>query len=132
MSFAFGKVSLERLSTCDADSQKVAKLAITRSPIDFGIACGGRSPADQMIAFKTGKSKCDGVKNKSKHNYIPSQAFDVYAFVNGKASWDENHMCIIAGVIMACASELGINIRWGGTFGSDSFNGWDKPHYEKV
>jgi peptidoglycan LD-endopeptidase CwlK len=128
----FSKTSLNRLYTCDPRLIKVAEKAIEISPIDFGIACGNRSIEDQLKAFKEKKSKCDGIKKKSMHNYSPSKAFDVYAWVNGKASWDKKHLSIIAGVILSVAKSLDIDIRWGGTFGSDEFDGWDMPHFELI
>lgn len=128
----FSKTSLDRLYTCDPRLIKIAEEAIKVSPVDFGIACGARSIEDQQKAFKEGKSKCDGIKNKSNHNYNPSKAFDFYAWVNGKASWDKVHLAIIAGVILTVAKQHDIDIRWGGTFGSNSFDGFDFPHIELV
>lgn len=131
MSFSFSKTSLARLYTCHPDLIKVLEEAIKISPIDFGVACGHRTIEEQQEAYKQKKSKCDGIKNKSKHNHNPSLAVDVYAWVNGKASWDKKHLCIVAGVILSVAKSLDIDIRWGGTFGSNEFKGWDMPHFEK-
>lgn len=123
---SFSKTSLDRLHTCNPNLIKVFEKAITTCPIDFGIACGYRSPAEQMEAYKAKKSKCDGIKNKSKHNSNPSNAVDVYAFVNGKANYDKQNMALIAGCVLSIAKEMGVNLVWGG-----SWTGFiDMPHYE--
>lgn len=135
--YQFGTTSKERLATCHEDLQKVFEAAIALSPVDFGIACGHRSIDDQKKAFDEGKSKIDGVNKKGKHNYSPSLAVDVYAFVNGKASWDSNELCVIAGVVLAVAANYGIKLRWGGNWDMDGQiisdqNFIDLPHFELV
>ena len=137
MSYKFGKTSLERLSTCDDRLQNLFMIAISRSPVDFGIAEGHRTIARQKKLYDEGKSKIDGVTRKGKHNYSPSRAVDVYAWVNGKASWDKKHLILIAGVVLACAKEARIDIRWGGNWDGDGEiisdqNFIDLPHYELI
>lgn len=133
--YAFGITSLKRLSTCDPRLSAVLLLAIDRSPIDFGIAEGHRSLERQKELFDEGKSKVDGVTRKGKHNYTPSQAVDVYAFINGRASWEGSSLLFIAGVIFSCASELGLRLRWGGNWDQDGEIVTDQkfqdfPHFE--
>ena len=59
-----------------------------------------------------------------------------YAYVNGKASWEKHHLAMVAGVILSTAKRLkkagkvSVELTWGGTFGSDDFNGWDMPHIQ--
>lgn len=113
----------------------VAEEAIAVSPVDFGIPEDGGVRADerQNQLFKLGKSKADGYKKKSKHQPAPDgygKALDVFAYVNGRASWDMVHLAIIAGVFFAVAARRGVKLRWGGTFGSTEFKGWDAPHFE--
>ena len=74
MSYKFGKTSLERLSTCDDRLQNLFMIAISRSPVDFGIAEGHRTIARQKKLYDEGKSKIDGVTRKGKHNYSPSRS----------------------------------------------------------
>jgi peptidoglycan L-alanyl-D-glutamate endopeptidase CwlK len=110
--------------------------AIKYSPIDFGVpSAGGMRTKDQQKAlFDDGKSKCDGIKTLSKHQR--GEALDFFAFVNGKASWDKVHLSLVAAVILSTAKRLkseGViysDFRWGGTFGSKEFKGWDMPHIE--
>ena len=128
--FEFSTRSLLRLQGVDEELYKLIKLALSRSPIDFGIPeYGGlRTPEDQKKLFDKGLSKADGIIKKSYHQ--TGKAVDVFAFVNGKASWDEQHLALIAGVVLSCAKEVGLNITWGGTFGSKEFKGWDRPHFQ--
>ena len=129
--FEFGSTSNKNLLSCHDDIIKVMEYAIRISPIDFGISDGHRSLIKQKECFDNGKSKCDGIIKKSKHNYYPSLACDVYAYVNGKASWDPRHMTMISGCVLSVAEILGIKLKWGGVFGSKDFTGWDMPHYQK-
>lgn len=106
--------------------------SIKDSPIDFGIPNDGglRSSEKQYELYKRGKSLLDGNIKKSKHQ--TGEAVDIYAYVNGKASWDDVHLAMVAGVVLSKAKERGLQVRWGGEFGSKDFNGWDKPHFELI
>lgn len=140
--YHFSKTSQNRLKTCTSDLQKVFNLAIKRSKVDFGIASGHRPTDEQQRLYAQGRTVpgpivtyVDGIKKKSEHNYKPSKATDVYAWVNGRASWDEKHLCYIAGVVMSCAEELGVPLRWGGNWDGDGEiisdqQFMDLPHYE--
>ena len=138
MSYQFSKVSIERMKGVHPDLITIFSEAIKNSPIDFGIPESGgiRSAGQQNILFQQGVTKCDGIQTKSKHQ--TGEALDVFAYVNGKASWNKNHLCLIAGVILSTAKRLKkegkvqVEIKWGGTFGSDNFQGWDLPHFEII
>lgn len=133
--YSFSKSSLAKLLTVHKDLQDVFLAAIRVSPIDFGISHGLRTQAEQQELYAQGRTKqgnivtkADGVKLRSKHQ--DGLAVDVYAFINGKVSYDDVHLALIAGVVLSEAASRNIPIRWGGTFGSKVFKGWDKPHYE--
>lgn len=132
MAFSFSTTSLCRLNTIDKDLQELMLCAIELSPIDFGIPeFGGlRSEEEQFELYRKGLSKCDGVTIKSYHQI--GKAIDIYAYVDGKASWDKVHLAIIAGVVLGEAKRMNLNVRWGGTFGSKVFKGWDMPHFELI
>jgi len=92
------------------------------------LTCTHRSVEEQQVIFKRNKqgkilTRCDGVIKKSKHNYIPAQAFDVAVIIDGKAQWQEVFYIPLGRAI----GELGYaeRIRWGGHF---SFK--DYPHME--
>jgi len=119
MYYRFSRTSEARLLTCDYRWQKIMRLAIQRSVIDFGIACGHRSDAEQQAVYAAGKSEKDGVVNKSKHQTNPSIAIDVYAWVNGKENWELVYMAYLAGLFRSIAIELGYSIRWGANWDND-------------
>jgi len=140
--YKFSNTSLERLNSCDINIQRVMDLAISRSDIDFGIAQGYRSVKEQQDLYAQGRTVpgdivtyVDGVNKKSNHNYYPSKAVDIYAWVDGRAIWDSRELCYLAGVIISCAKELGVNLRWGANWDSDGIiitdhDFVDLPHFE--
>ena len=138
MCYQFSKLSVERMKGVHPDLITIFSETIKNSPIDFGIPESGgiRSAGQQNILFQQGVTKCDGIQDKSKHQ--TGEALDVFAYVNGKASWNKSHLCMIAGIVLATAKRLKkegkvqSEINWGGTFGSDKFQGWDLPHFEIV
>lgn len=140
--FVFSETSKKRLATCHEDLQKIAKMAIQVTPIDFGIAEGHRSIERQQELYERGLTKMDGIENIGKHNHEPSEAFDVFAYVNGSACYDKETLCLLAGVLFSCAAVLrakGIiesNLRWGGNWDRDQViikdqKFQDLVHYEK-
>ena len=157
----FSQSSTDKLSTCEKDLQLVMRESIKVSLVDFGIGEGHRPDERQLSLFKQGrelvsdvwrivdKSKVvtniDGIKVKGKHNYLPSKAVDITIYVPGHPEWtyDNEHLCYVAGVIMATAERLyndGLithKIRWGGNWDSDGIilkdqNLADRPHFEII
>jgi len=124
--FKLGKNSINNMAGIDGRLIDIADVAITLSNIDFGIPSTGglRSEADQAKLFTAGKSKCDGRTNKSYHQ--SGKAVDVYAYVDGKASWDKLHLALIAAAMLQASAQLGHELKWGGLWKS-----WqDYPHFE--
>tara|TARA_R110002124_G_scaffold98306_2_gene243750 strand:+ start:278 stop:661 length:384 start_codon:yes stop_codon:yes gene_type:complete len=120
----FSKTSLARRSGVDGRLVEISDLAIKICPIDFGIPGDGgiRTPERQQELFNEGLSKCDGFKNKSFHQ--TGLALDVYAYVDGAASWDTEHLAVVAAAMLQAASQLGYKLEWGGLWP------WDKPHFQ--
>ena len=126
MSFKLGKNSINNLAGVDGRLIAIADLAIELTNIDFGVPSTGglRTEADQAKLFADGVSKADGVNNKSYHQ--SGKAMDVYAYVDGKASWDKLHLAVIASAMLQASSQLGYKLKWGGLWKS-----WqDYPHFE--
>jgi peptidoglycan L-alanyl-D-glutamate endopeptidase CwlK len=125
--FVLGKRSRERLQGIDSDLIEVVELALTISKIDFGIPeFGGlRTEEDQRGLYTAGASKCDGIVNKSYHQ--TGRAFDIYAYVDGKASWDKHHLTACAAAILQAAIILGVPLEWGGNWKTFV----DMPHFQK-
>ena len=143
MAFQFSESSEKNMEGVHPELVAVFRASLKASPIDFGIPKDGGvrtgKRQNQMYHDPDIETKCDGFIDRSNHQ-IPTgeeygKALDFYAYV-GKASWEAHHLSMVAGVILSTAQRLynegaiSIKIRWGGTFGSDSFNGWDMPHME--
>jgi len=108
----FGKTSQDKLNTCHPDLQRLMSEVIKL--YDFTILEGERTLQQQQTYFKEGKSKLDGIKKKSKHQNKPSLAVDIAPF---PIDWnDTKRFYFLAGLVMAKADELGIKIRWGGSW----------------
>lgn len=107
---------------------EISNLAIQITDIDFGHPSdsGLRTAARQRDLFLDGKSQCDGYEIESFHQ--TGKALDFYAFVNGKASWDEYHLAMVAAAFLQAASLLGYKLRWGGLW--KGFK--DYPHVQLV
>lgn len=151
-----GKSSRKKLDTCDPDLQLIIEESIKVSDIDFGIAQGERTIELQQLYFDQGKSKInpkaysslEKLLSKAKHIVdgeirLLSDAVDIYAYVNGKASWNPKYLCYIGGVIMSTANRLYeegrimYKLRWGGNWDNDGEiitdqNFQDLPHYELI
>ena len=126
MGFKLGKNSINNLAGVDGRLIAIADLAIELTNIDFGVPSTGglRTEADQAKLFADGVSKADGVNNKSYHQ--SGKAMDVYAYVDGKASWDKLHLAVIASAKLQASAQLGYKLKWGGLWKS-----WqDYPHFE--
>ena len=126
MSFKLGANSLNNRAGVDPRLIEISDRAIKISIIDFGIPSSGglRTTKDQAALFTAGKSKADGRTNKSYHQ--TGRALDVYAYVDGKASWSVEHLAIVSVAMMQAANELGYKLESGGLW--SSFTDW--PHFQ--
>lgn len=132
--FILSERSLKRLEGVEEDLVKVVRLAIKRTPVDFGVAWlgGFRTPEEQNQLFKDGYSQKDGYEKLSKHQF--GEAVDLNVFVGSKVVINKEMSCIVAGVMFACAAELDIILRWGldwdgnGNVLDNKFN--DMYHFE--
>lgn len=130
----FSESSASKLATCHPELIRLFNEVVKYH--DCTIICGVRSDFDQKKAFAEGKSKKDGVKNRSMHQtskeHPYSRAVDVSPF---PIDWNDlKRFYFFAGIVKGVASQLGIKLRWGGDWDSDndfkdnSFN--DLPHFE--
>lgn len=148
MGFSLGTNSSSKLASCHEDLQKIFKLAIQRTKVDFGISEGFRSIERQKKLFDEGKSKIDGVTQKGKHNYWPSLAVDIFTYhpdleTRRKLAYDKSHLSYLAGIVDACAEDLyeakliTHKIRWGANWDRDGIIDYDQsfddfPHFELI
>jgi len=133
--YRFGKASMDRYITLHQGLQRVAWKSLELGLMDFTIVCGFRSEADQNRAFAEDKSKVQWPD--SKHNVCPSKAMDLAPYVNGKISWNWYHCSVLAGIVLATAKHLGVELRWGGDWNrsgdpitGQKFN--DLVHFELI
>lgn len=117
--FRLSQRSLKRLEGVEPDLVNIVCLAIERTPVDFGVAWMGglRTREEQNQLYKDKVSTKDGYLRLSKHQF--GEAVDLQVYVGGTAVQSEKMQCIIAGVMASCASELGMEIRWGGDWDRD-------------
>ena len=124
----FGRKSKERLNTCESNLQKVFNEVIKH--VDCSVLEGYREKDRQNKLYEEGKTKVrypDG-----RHNRQPSSAVDVTPY---PVDWkDRERQTLFAGFVIGVASQMGINLRWGGDWDQDfqvvdnRFD--DFPHFE--
>ena len=124
----FGRKSKERLATCEEDLQVLFKEVIKY--VDCSILEGHRGEDRQNALYKEGKTKV--LYPRGRHNADPSRAVDVVPY---PVDWeDRERMTLFAGFVLGIASQMGINIRWGGDWDKDfevKDNMFDDfPHFE--
>lgn len=128
---AFGVYSRTRLVTCDPRLQQLFNEVVKH--FDCRVLCGHRTEAEQNQALHDGYSKL--AWPLSKHNTNPSMAVDV---VPWPVDWeDRERMVYFAGLVKGVALGLGLKVRWGGDWDSDTEVMDEKglrdlPHFELV
>jgi peptidoglycan L-alanyl-D-glutamate endopeptidase CwlK len=142
MRFRFGSLSNTRLSTAHPELQRLMRAAMDKQLMDFAITQGHRGEIEQNAAFASGASKTPWPR--SRHNTVPSSAVDIAPY---PIHWGESGTAIerrraigrfykLAGIVLATAKELNINVRWGGDWNMDG-NVFDQKfddlvHFELV
>jgi peptidoglycan L-alanyl-D-glutamate endopeptidase CwlK len=126
--FQFSQRSTNQMSGVDFRLIEIANLAIELTEIDFGIPQYGglRTTDDQYSLYLDGKSKCDGTEHISMHQL--GYALDVFAYVDGKASWEKEHLTKVALAMLQAAQILETPLHWGGFW--QTFV--DLPHFQLV
>lgn len=130
----FSEASKAQLDTLDGRLRRVLERAIRY--YDFSVLEGHRGEDAQNRAFAKGLSQVQWPNGK--HNKKPSLAVDIAPY---PIDWSEKSAAVerfafLAGVVMACAKEEGVKIRWGGDWDVDGdtrderFR--DRPHFELV
>ena len=124
--FSLSTNSKKNLIGVDDRLTEIVDLALTLSNVDFGIPSTGglRTAETQARLFEEGVSQRDGVNKLSYHQ--SGKALDVYAYVDGRASWDKLDLALVAAAMLQAAAQLGYPLKWGGLWQS-----WqDYPHFE--
>lgn len=118
--FHLGPRSMMRLKGVHPDLVKVVERAIEITPVDFTVLEGLRSPERQKELVAAGASQ----SLNSRH--ITGHAVDLGAWVDDQVDWSWPLYHKIARAMKAAASELGVDIEWGG----DWITFKDGPHYQ--
>ena len=106
----FGKHSKKRLETIHPDLQRLLKEAIKY--FDFTVIEGTRTIQRQKYLKKTGKTKTI----KSKH--LDGLAVDIAPY---PIDWvNIERFIYLAGWVKGIASQMNIDIRWGGDWDNDT------------
>ena len=128
--FKFGERSRERQRGIDPRVIQILELALQLTLIDFGhpAHAGLRTAFVQNGLYNSGLSGCDGFNKKSKHQC--GLAIDVYAYVDGKASWEPEHLSHVANAMFEAAARLGYRLKWGGFFRGMFGKEGDAGHFE--
>jgi peptidoglycan L-alanyl-D-glutamate endopeptidase CwlK len=123
--YKLGRNSAKNLIGVDPRWIEIVKLALTLTQVDFGIPGDGgvRTAARQNEMFLDPgiETKCDGYINISNHQ--SGKSIDIFAYVDGAASWVREYLLEAAASIFQAASILGHKIEWGGLWP------WDAPHF---
>ena len=137
----FGEKSTARLETCHDNLQILMREVVKH--FDCSVIYGHRTRDEQARLYAQGRDKpgsivtnCDGVVKLSKHQGVdgeaPSLAADVVPY---PIDWnDTERMVYFAGYVRGVASRMGIKVRWGGDWDSDTETDderfRDLPHFE--
>ena len=120
MTFKLSQRSIDRLSGVHPDLVRVVELAITKTPIDFGITEGLRSKERQAVLMAKGATKTMNSRHLTGH------AIDFVCYINGEVNWEFPNYKTVSDAFKQAAYELKIPIIWGGDW--TSFR--DGPHVE--
>ena len=112
--------SRDRLVGVHPDLVRVVEAAIARTPVDFMVTEGLRTPLRQAALVRAGASRTLNSRHLTGH------AVDVCALVDGKVRWDWPLYPRIAGAFKAAAMALDVPIVWGGDWPRLR----DGPHFE--
>lgn len=123
--FKFSRRSIGKLEGVHAELILVASRALAYSQLDFGISSGKRTLEEQRRLVETGASKT----LNSRH--LTGDAIDFYVIDNrtGQVTWNLECYRIVWEAFKRAATELAIDIEWGGECFGPSFI--DAPHIQR-
>lgn len=136
--YQYGEMSMARLETVDHRLQQVFKIALSLGLIDISILQGMRNRDEQNRYYRDGRSRVPWPEGKHnvKEPGEKAKAVDAAPYIHG-ASFNYNHCCYLAGIILAVGKSLGVDIRWGGNWDMDGEPVTDQDfqdlvHYEVI
>lgn len=109
--------SLSRLQDVETVLIAIVVEGIIDSPYDFGIPRygGKRTVKEQIEMYAQGRTKKGRIVTWTLKSYHKTgRAFDIFAYVDGRASWDMEHLEPIARHLQKIAKDrYNINLEWG-------------------
>jgi peptidoglycan L-alanyl-D-glutamate endopeptidase CwlK len=133
MTFTFGGVSKNKLTGVHPDLVACAERALSYGVMDFSVAQGVRTEAQQAALYQQGRSTPGKIVTWTmKSNHLLQSdgyghALDLVPFINGKQDWDNHdNFVLLATLMFRAAMELGFRIGWGGHWTTNK----DLPHFE--
>lgn len=130
MSFRFSLRSIERCRSVDPRLMAVCVVALSRSPVDFGVTEEqSRTVAEQAAKVKAGVSKTMNSKHMIPEGGSFSVAIDLVPFIDGRFQWGDDKWQVrradglviepfyaMAAAMRDAAVATGFRIRWGGAW----------------
>lgn len=110
MAYTLSTRSKSRLEGVHPDLVKVVNRAIEITEVDFMVTEGLRTKERQVELVKAGASQT----MNSRH--ITGHAVDLAAWVAGEVRWDWPCYLKIAMAMRQAAIELGVAVKWGGSW----------------
>lgn len=123
MPIAFGPASRACIDQLDGRLQRVLYRYADHAPpeLDLSIIVGHRGEAAQMAAYNARPQKSKTPWPRSKHNRLPSAAFDFrpHPFPSAEHWKDAIRFGRIAGGLILAAAIERVPVRWGGDWDQD-------------
>lgn len=125
MAFQLSERSRQRLAGVHPDLVAVVQLTIQRTGTDFMVVEGLRTAERQRELVAQGASQTmNGLHLMQASGY--GHAVDLAPLVGKVIPWNDwSQFQQLAGVVLACAAELGVPVEWGG-----SWKMRDGPHFQ--
>lgn len=124
--YSFGGKSMQNLAGVHPDLVRVAKRAIQKTRIDFGISEGVRTKDRQIMLLAQSKTTLEDSQHLIQEHTGFGHAIDIFAYVNQKAIWSPKYYGPIIQVFIAEATALGVQLRFGHLWKDFP----DSPHIE--
>jgi len=118
MPYSFGAMSKMELQGVHPSLVKVANLAISICEQDFSVHDGLRTKVEQQKLVAKGASQTMNSMHLPQKDGF-GHAVDLVPYINGKLRWEWGPIYIIAESVHRAATELGVDLVWGGV--------WDIP-----
>ena len=113
MPFSLGAQSRAELKGVHPEFVRFVERTLSLSSQHFGVHDGLRSYAEQKEYVRTGASQMMDSKHLKQSDGW-GHAGDLVPFINGKLRWEWAPIYVIAAAAKKAATELKLDVRWGG------------------